>query len=117
VRDRERKEVHPVSHAQVGDKGRREERGARSSIPQIMDKNSLENAERTRERHILRKEGQDCLNMNTSVLRVDEVHFTRIYPCVCILIVFRWRSSLWKLVWKELLVYVVVFMIISVVYR
>jgi hypothetical protein len=54
--------------------GRREERGARRSIPQIMEKNSLENAERTRERHMLRKEGQECLNMNTSVLRVDEVH-------------------------------------------
>ncbi len=32
-------------------------------------------------------------------------------------LMLRWRSSLWKLVWKELLVYVVVFMIISVVYR
>ncbi len=60
MRDRERREGHPVSHAQVEDGGRREERGARSSIPQIMEKNSLENAERTRERHI-RKEGQDFL--------------------------------------------------------
>jgi hypothetical protein len=31
--------------------------------------------------------------------------------------VYRWRCSLWKLVWKELLAYVVVFIIISVIYR
>ncbi len=30
---------------------------------------------------MLRKEGQDCLNMNTSVLRVDEVH---LYSSMCL---------------------------------
>ena len=29
----------------------------------------------------------------------------------------RWRSSLWKLIWKELLVYTGMFMVISMVYR
>ena len=29
----------------------------------------------------------------------------------------RWRSSLWKLIWKELLVYTVAFLLISLVYR
>ena len=29
----------------------------------------------------------------------------------------RWRSSLWKLLWRELLVYTVCFMMISMVYR
>jgi hypothetical protein len=30
---------------------------------------------------------------------------------------FRWRSSLWKLIWKELLAYNIVFISISVIYR
>ena len=29
----------------------------------------------------------------------------------------RWKSSLWKLIWKELLVYTGMFMVISMVYR
>ena len=29
----------------------------------------------------------------------------------------RWRSSLWKLLWRELLVYTVLFLIVSMVYR
>jgi len=32
-------------------------------------------------------------------------------------VMFRWRSSLWKLLWKELLVYTACFMVISMVYR
>ena len=29
----------------------------------------------------------------------------------------RWRSSLWKLLWKELLIYTVLFLIVSMIYR
>jgi len=32
-------------------------------------------------------------------------------------VMFRWRSSLWKLIWKELLAYTVTFLLISMVYR
>jgi len=32
-------------------------------------------------------------------------------------VMFRWRSSLWKLIWKELLVYTITFLLISMIYR
>jgi len=32
-------------------------------------------------------------------------------------IIFRWRSSLWKLLWKELLCYTIAFLLISLIYR
>jgi len=32
-------------------------------------------------------------------------------------VMFRWKSSLWKLIWKELLGYTVMFLLISMVYR
>ena len=29
----------------------------------------------------------------------------------------RWRSSLWKLLWRELLVYTLAFLVVSMIYR
>ena len=30
---------------------------------------------------------------------------------------YRWRASLWKLIWRELAAYVVLFMMVSTIYR
>ena len=34
-----------------------------------------------------------------------------------IILLFRWRSSLWKILWKELLAYTLVFLFVSLIYR
>ena len=54
------------------------------------------------------------LDLSLKNLCLDSRHSTFSLEIV---FVFRWRASLWKTVWRELLVYLGLYMAISLIYR
>ena len=48
-----------------------------------------------------------CLSVNNLVYTIGSQH----------LLTYRWRSSLWKILWKELLAYTLAFLLVSLIYR